>query len=155
MLQPRILVGSHRTDPQTTEFKILKLKNSVTTSKVDSVDHENGVQTVCTDDATSFTTITPSTPTKMWSHNERFKCMRATSNIAAVAEQDDNHPIGATQRRRRHNNHKSAVWSPALNITSSIYNLATFLILVITLYSTTLCMAQLSGKYFSLSQSLL
>lgn len=138
MLQPRILVGSHRTDPQTTKFKIRKFKNSVANNS------HIGVQR-CTDATSSLTkTNNTSMPTKMWSHNDSFKCMRAT----ATTEHDDNNSMGANQRRRRHSNHKSAVWSPAINITSSIHNLATFLILAITLYSTTLCMAQLSGKYF-------
>lgn len=151
MLQPRILVGSHRTDPQTTKFKIPKFqKCSVANHK--NTDHATGVQR-CTNASSASLTKTntaavTSMPTKMWPHNERFTCMRATAT--------DNNAMGANQRRRRlRSNHKStAVWSPAINITSSIHNLATFLILAITLYSTTLCMAQLSGKCSLLSHPL-
>lgn len=49
------------------------------------------------------------------------------------------------QRKQRKNSMESTSSTKALNATK-IHNLATFIILVVTLYSTTLCMAQLSGK---------
>lgn len=113
MLQPRILVGSHRTDQQHTT----KINRRI--YKKTSIMYEQS------DNLTTQTTTTTNSG----------KC---GINI---------------KRRQTTNQYRSAKrFSPAINITSllSLHNLATFLILAITLYSTTICMAQFSGEYMKL-----
>lgn len=133
MLQPRILVDSHRINQQTTKLK----------SK-----YSAAIERRCSKKTSSITTVAATPVTKMWSQSERLKQVTATSDRNSA---DPSAKCGFITNRRRQTTHKSAqVWSPALNISSSIYNLATFLILAITLYSSTLCMAQLSGEYTEL-----
>lgn len=128
MLQPRILVGSHRTDQQTTT----KLK----------LNHCGGISGRRCKKTSSIGSTTGVDAVKMWSNSDRlqqFSSMNDENNVRNCA--------GIQIRRRQTKMPKSAqILSPAINISSSIYNLATFLILAITLYSTTLCMAELSGK---------
>lgn len=113
MLQPRILVGSHRTDQQQQKHTT-KINRRI--SKKTSI---------------------------MCEQNEHL----TTRNTQSCAPNPGDSGI-----KRRQTTHRSArLASPALNITSSLslHNLATFLILAITLYSTTICMAQLSGEYMT------
>ncbi|XP_031622418.1 uncharacterized protein LOC116340210 isoform X2 [Contarinia nasturtii] len=116
MLQPRILVGSHRTDQQTTKFNncvAINRRNCKNTSKMWS-QH-----------------FTKSTSTNLNGCGINIKRRQTTAkNIKSTA--------AATAAARRFTSTR------ALNISSSLHNLATFLILAITLYSTTICMAQLS-----------
>lgn len=129
MLQPRILVDSHRTDQQTSKFK----SNHI----------------VATNWRCNKKT---SLARKMWSKSTHF-----TSATAKCAAADNSGGEFNITNQRRQTAHKSArVLSPTLNISSksssswspssSIHNLATLVILAIILYSTSLCMAQLSGK---------
>lgn len=112
MLQPRILVGSHRTDQQQQQKHSTKIDRRIYKKT-----------------------------SKMCEQNEHL----TTTKTQTIASNP-----GECGIKRRQTTHRSArLLSPALNITSSmsLHNLATFLILAITLYSTTICMAQLSGEY--------
>lgn len=123
MLQPRILVDSHRTDQQTSKFK---------TNNIVATNWRCNKKT--------------SLATKMSSKSKCFTS--ATAKCAAHNSDEFN-----TTNKRRQTAHKSAqVLSPTINISSplSIHNLATFVILAIILYSTSVCMAQLSGEYHTL-----
>lgn len=106
MLQPRILVDSHRVqNKQQTNFKL----NSP------SADRQNNRNSII-----------------MWSSK---RCQKSTSSTFPATSTC----INSCTNKRRH-------YSVGRFATPSIHNLATFLILAVTVYSSTLCMAQLSGK---------
>lgn len=76
-------------------------------------------------------------------------CAQNEHLTQATTANSDECGINIKRRQTTMHNKSTRHLSPALNImSSSLHSLATFLILAITLYSTTtLCMAQLSGEF--------
>lgn len=132
MLQPRILVDS------SPNHKLSLTKNLSISTKTNNKVNTGNTMWSCnkTKNSISATSNNSNNTTTITTTTAATAANRLT---ARCARKNSSNGCGSQQR-----NYSAAM---ALNVTSSIHNLATFIILAVTLYSTTLCMAQLSGEY--------